>query len=72
MNYDKPESESDFVWGFANIAREIGKPPHQGHYLCIKGRLPVRKVGDQWVGKRSELRDPSKWPGVEPSQKGAA
>jgi hypothetical protein len=56
------EDGSNLVWGAANIAKEIGKDKRGTYYLLETGRLPARKAGDQWVGKRDELRDPTRWP----------
>jgi hypothetical protein len=40
----------------------IGKETRAAFYLLTTGRLPALKVGDQWVAKRDDLRDPSRWP----------
>jgi hypothetical protein len=54
--------DSELVWGAASIADEINRSLRQTWHLLRSNRLPVRKVGDQWVGKRAELRDLSCWP----------
>jgi len=53
---NSPTSESDVVWGAANIGRVINRPPRQTFYLLEKGLLPARKIGDAWVSTRTELR----------------
>jgi hypothetical protein len=56
------ESESELVWGAKAIGIVINRKPRPTYYMLETGRLPATKVGDQWVGKRSELRNPACWP----------
>lgn len=59
------EDKSPFIWGAENIGKEIGKGRREVYHLARTGALPVKKVGNQLVGNRDELRDLSKWPGAE-------
>ena len=59
---------SVLIWGAANIAKVIGKRPRPCFYLLETGRLPAFKVGDQWVAKREDLRDPARWPNGNPKE----
>lgn len=51
-----PEAGMGLVWGAAAIGKEINASPRQTFYLLQKGLIPARKVGDQWVASREELR----------------
>ena len=48
-------SDSDVVWGAANIGRVINANPRRTFYLLEKGLIPARKIGDTWVTTRAEL-----------------
>jgi hypothetical protein len=54
--------DSHLAWGAAAIAKEIGRNLRQTYYLLESGCLPAVKAGTQYVAKREELRDPSRWP----------
>lgn len=56
------QSEPELIWGAAGIAKEIRKNERETFYLLKTGRLPVVRVGRQYVGRRHELRDPTTWP----------
>jgi hypothetical protein len=47
---------SDFVWGAASIAEEIGVGLRQAFYLLESKQIPARKVGSKWVAERNKLR----------------
>lgn len=46
---------SDIIWGCENIARIVNRTPSQTFYLLAKGRLPARKIGDQWAASKRRL-----------------
>jgi len=56
------DESDELVWGASKIAEVINRKPRQTYYLLENGRLPAEKVGDQWVGKTNELRNPACWP----------
>lgn len=49
-------SQSDVIWGAADIGREINAAPRKVYWLLESGLLPARKLGRQWVSTKSELR----------------
>jgi hypothetical protein len=55
------ESESDAVWGYANIGKVINRSPSQTRYLLVETDVldhAVRKIGHKTiVGSRRLLRD---------------
>jgi hypothetical protein len=55
------ESESDAVWGYANIGKVIDRTPSQTRYLVVKTDIlshAVRKLSHKViVGSRRLLRD---------------
>jgi hypothetical protein len=60
---DMSDSKSDdLVWGARAIGEEINRKDRQVYYMAERGILPVTKAGEVLVGKRSDLRDPSRWP----------
>jgi len=57
----KDRDADDLVWGGEAIAKEIKHETRPTYYLLEKGHLKgaAKKVGGQWVGRRSKLRA---WP----------
>jgi len=49
------EAELDLIWGAAAIGKVIRKGRSATYHLLEQGRLPAKKVGEQWVSRRSEL-----------------
>jgi hypothetical protein len=50
------------LWGVPRIAAAINRSESQTYYLLSRGRLPARKIGDQWVAEHDKLVDPGQWP----------
>ncbi len=50
------ETALDLAWGIREISKVIGRNERQTYHLCATGALPVRKVGNQWVAERGNLR----------------
>jgi hypothetical protein len=48
--------QSDWVWGAAAIADEIGRSERATFYLLERGALPAKRVGGRWAASRSALR----------------
>ncbi|WP_245468424.1 DNA-binding protein [Mesorhizobium sp. M1E.F.Ca.ET.063.01.1.1] len=46
----------DLVWGAKAIGLEINRSPRQTYWLLESGRVPAKKIGDQWVAERGKLR----------------
>jgi hypothetical protein len=46
---------SDLLTGVEEIAEFIGWSPRKTHWNIAAGRLPVRRVGQQIVARKSEL-----------------
>jgi hypothetical protein len=58
MNTEKETAKADVdtpVWGAAAIGKIINRSPRQANYLLETGRLPAKKIGDQWVGGARRL-----------------
>jgi hypothetical protein len=51
----KSESESDIVWGAADIGKVVNLPPRKAFYSLEKGYPPGRKVGRIWISTRKAL-----------------
>lgn len=54
--------DSDFasfgiIWGADNIAKRISRTKQQTYYLLASGKLPARKIGDQWAISEKRLRE---------------
>jgi hypothetical protein len=47
---------SDLIWGAGNIGRTINKTERQTFYLLERELIPAKKVGEQWVASRQQLR----------------
>jgi hypothetical protein len=45
------------IWGADNIAKRIGRSRQQTFYLLASGKLPAKKVGDQWAISEKRLRE---------------
>jgi hypothetical protein len=45
-----------FLWGASAIAPVIGRSTRQTFTLLERGRLPARKIGQQWVASRRKLQ----------------
>ncbi len=45
------------IWGGRAIAAEIRKSPMATYHLLEAGRIPARKVGNQWVSTKRRLRE---------------
>ena len=43
------------VWGADAIAQVIGVKKQKAYYLLQRGRIPARKVGDEWVAVEGDL-----------------
>jgi hypothetical protein len=43
----------DIVWGAINIGRLIKRTPRQVYYLAERKLIPVEKVGDSLVARKS-------------------
>ena len=52
---DRPLAD-DILWGADAIARYIGRSRRQTFHMLQTGLLPARKVGDQWIASKAELR----------------
>jgi hypothetical protein len=60
---DNPDSP--LVWGAENIGKFINADERRVYHLHREGRIPVTQVGNLLVGKKSELADPTTWPGQD-------
>jgi ribosomal protein S6 len=45
----------DCIWGARAIAKAINKGEKATYHLLEKKLIPARKIGEQWVARRSEL-----------------
>jgi hypothetical protein len=43
------------IWGAEAIAQVIGVKKQKAYYLLQRGRIPARKVGDEWVAEEGKL-----------------
>jgi len=46
----------DLVWGAKNIGAEINKTEKAAFHMLASGKLPAKKIGDQWVASRAALK----------------
>jgi hypothetical protein len=53
----EPERKRRIVWGARAIGEVIGVDAQKAYYLLQRGRIPGRKVGDEWTAEESELLD---------------
>lgn len=53
---EKVNPQIDLVWGAKAIGQEINRNARQTYWLLESGRLPAKKIGDQWVAERGKLR----------------
>jgi hypothetical protein len=48
----------DLLWGAEAIAKALNlKNRRQAFHLLEGGKIPARKVGNQWVASRQKLRE---------------
>jgi hypothetical protein len=48
--------QSDILWGFVAIGREVGLSHKAVKPMVEAGQLPATKVGDRWCSSRVLLR----------------
>lgn len=46
---------ADALWGCRAIAEFIGKSERATYHMLERGLLPARRLGGQWVARRSRL-----------------
>ena len=56
------DQDSNPVWGGDAIGKVLGIEKRKTYHLLENGYIPATKVGNTWVAKRDELRDPFTWP----------
>lgn len=44
------------IWGTKAIGAVINRTERQTYYLLTTGKIPGRKIGEQWTTTRGELR----------------
>jgi hypothetical protein len=49
------KTDSDTLWGCAEIARAINRTQRQTYHLLENKLIPARKVGDHWVASCERL-----------------
>jgi hypothetical protein len=49
------EARPRIVWGAEAIGAVIGVNKAKAYYLLQRGRIPARKVGDEWVAEETKL-----------------
>ena len=54
---DAAEKRPRILWGAKAISEVIGVDEQKAFYLLKKGRIPARKVGDEWTAEEAELLD---------------
>lgn len=47
--------DNDFLHGAKAIARHLGITTRRAFYLCETRAIPVAKIGEKWVARRSRL-----------------
>ena len=47
--------ENDFLHGAKEIAGHLGITTRRAFYLCETRAIPVGKIGEKWVARRSRL-----------------
>jgi hypothetical protein len=46
----------DLLWGAIEIADELRVKPHQVNYIYKTKKLPIGKMGKQYIASKSKLR----------------
>jgi hypothetical protein len=48
--------DDDIVWGARAIGEVANVSEKKSFYLLETGKIPAKKIGDQWVGSRKKIR----------------
>lgn len=55
MNNEQTSEPLDLIWGASAIAAALKTNERKVYFLLENGLLPARKIGRQWVARRSAI-----------------